>query len=185
MRALMPLARPLAWALALTMVFVFGVAGCAASQKKNRLELFKESVDNYNHAYRWQNYALAANYLPDAKRAAFVAAYDDEKKGIHIEDAQIITVKWLSEDAAEVLVRYRFTMLPSVTLEDRRVLQHWHRVGERWVLENEEHSLLVVDPDDLFKGFKTDEAKDLTQDPANHHPGKDPRSSHDSTQDRL
>lgn len=143
-------------ALALT-----GAFACKTPEGK-KLEAFQDSVEAYNDAYRWKNYERAAAFLPADLRGAFVATYEDDKKSLHVEDYKILEAEMDSEDAARVVVRVRYMLLPSVTVQKRTLVQHWHRVDGSWILENEDNSIRDIDeslmPDtDAFGGGEAPE----------------------------
>lgn len=124
---------------------LFATSACKSSTA-NSIEMLQESVEAYNHAYRWKNYERAASFLPNDMRAAFIAAYEDDEKSLHIEDYRILAVDVANEDAATVRVRYSFTLLPDITVQKRTLTQHWHKVAGQWTLETEDDSLRQVDP---------------------------------------
>jgi hypothetical protein len=119
--------------------------GCASSKTAETLQNLQESVDAYNEAYRWKNYERAASYLPSDLRQAFLATYEDADNSLHVEDFQILNVKLESEEAATVTVRVRYMQLPSINVDRKTVVQHWHRVGGAWILEVEENSIRELD----------------------------------------
>ncbi len=120
----------------------FCLAACAAIQQGGPVEQLRKSVDGYNHAYRWKNYQRAAAFLPPDQRAAFVSAYDEDDKKLHVENYQVLKVDLATEDSAKVFIRYRYMLLPSVTVEKRRVVQHWQRIRGNWLLEQEDDSIV-------------------------------------------
>ena len=107
--------------------------------------MLRKSVEAYNHAFRWKNYDRAASFLPGELRASFVATHEDDAVSLHVEDYKILQVDLDSEDAARVLVRYRYTLLPSVVVQTRKLTQHWHRVAGQWLLESEDESIRPLD----------------------------------------
>ena len=123
--------------------------GCATA-KETEMEIFQAAVDGYNSAYRWKNFERAASYLPNDMRAAFIAAYEEDDHSLHVETFQILKVD-MKEDAATVTVRVRYMELPSITLENRTMVQHWHKVNDAWILETEENSIRAIDPNALPK----------------------------------
>lgn len=122
-------------------------AGCSASTSgSDELESLRRSVTAYNEAYRWKNFERAASFLPEDLRLAFIAAYEEDAKSLHIEGYKILQVKMLSEEAANVQIRVTYLMLPSVVVQNRRLTQHWHKVGDAWVLEVEDNSIRDLEP---------------------------------------
>ncbi len=130
--------------IGLAAVALLGATACKTSTATT-MEQLKESVDAYNHAYRWKNYERAASFLPNDMRASFIAAYEDDEKSLHIEDYRILKVDVANEDAATVQVRMSYTLLPDITVQKRTLTQHWHKIAGSWVLETEEDSLRDLD----------------------------------------
>lgn len=120
------------------------LSGCATARAKDKMEMLRKSVEAYNHAFRWKNYDRAATFLPAELRGAFVATHEDDAASLHVEDYKILQVDIDTEDAARVLVRYRYTLLPSVVVQTRKLTQHWHRVAGQWTLENEDEPIRPV-----------------------------------------
>lgn len=110
------------------------------------MEELKAAIDGYNSAYRWKNFERAASYLPNDLRAAFLAAYEEDDQSLHVETFQILQVDLLNDTAATVTVRVRYLELPSITLENRTLTQHWQKVNDIWLLETEENSIRAIDP---------------------------------------
>lgn len=127
------------WALLLLL------ASCATSQSTQTVKDLKTSVNGYLEAFRWKNYAMAAQYLPASDRTAFLTTFEEDGDAVHVEDVQVLRVDIESEDAAEITVRYRFMQLPSVTVERKVVTQSWHRSDGRWLMEYEEPRLVELD----------------------------------------
>lgn len=123
------------------------LVACASGGTKNALEELKTSVDAYNEAFRWKNYPAAARYRTPDERTAFLATFEENEDGIHVEDVQVLKVNVESDEAAEIIVRYRYMKLPSVTIDKVVIKQSWHRVNDRWVLEYEEPPLVELVPD--------------------------------------
>ncbi|MEO1338973.1 MAG: hypothetical protein AAFV29_25240, partial [Myxococcota bacterium] len=130
------------------MLGVATAAGCAGSATSgDKLETLRRSVKAYNEAYRWKNFERAASFLPRDLRMSFVATYEEDEKSLHIEDYQILQVRVLNEKAADVEVRVIYMMLPSVVVKNRRMTQHWRKIGARWTLETEENSIRDIQAD--------------------------------------
>ncbi len=125
----------------LALAWILVLSACAGSTKDPMKDL-KDAVDGYNTAFRWKNFGKAAAYLPNDLRAEFVAYFDEDSASLHIEAVEVLRVDAQSDDAAEVTVRYRYMLLPSVTVQKKVVVQSWHQVDEHWILENEEPLLI-------------------------------------------
>lgn len=120
------------------------LAACATAGRDS-LHALEESIEAYNDAFRWQNFDAAAVHLPNDRRAAFISTHEDRERDLRVETFRILKVDMKGEDAAEATVTVRFTLLPSITVESRKLVQHWHRVQGLWVLEAEDHSIIEVD----------------------------------------
>ncbi|MBK8010487.1 MAG: hypothetical protein IPK13_04010 [Deltaproteobacteria bacterium] len=119
--------------------------GCAATQRQNTMLALQESIDGYNHALRWQNFEAAAAYLPNDLRTTFLALQTENASNLQIESFTIMKVELESERSARVQVLLSYMLLPSVTLQSRRVVQHWHRVQDDWILETEDDAIFPLE----------------------------------------
>lgn len=111
---------------------------------KDLMEELEESVTAYNHAFRWKNYKEAAMFRPPEQRAMFVAKYTDDKESLQVEDLQIIQVHMVTEKHVQAVVRVRYMMLPSTTIQKRTIVQDWFRVKKEWRLEEESDPILKI-----------------------------------------
>lgn len=114
------------------------VGGCA-TLGDSPLKSLHDDVEGYMHAFKWKNYDRAALYLPAEQRQAFFAAYEDG--ALQIEDYKVMRVQMNTEEDATINVHLTFMMLPSVTVEKAKLVQHWHKINGRWTLEAEEGSI--------------------------------------------
>lgn len=121
-------------------------AGCATTTTKTAVERLQEAVEGYNHAFRWKNYERSALYLPNDKRTAFLAAYEDDESSLQVEDYTIRQLDMLSDKAAKVAIKVSYLLLPSVNVKQATLVQHWAEVNGNWVLEAEDNSIRELDP---------------------------------------
>jgi hypothetical protein len=123
------------------------LAACAHEKSGDAFTRLKDSVDGYNHAFRWKYYERAATFLPKDIRASFLATYEDDDSSLQVEDYSIIDLD-VGDDSksATAKVKVRYMMLPSVTVEHVTLVQHWHELEGQWILETEEHSIRPLDP---------------------------------------
>ena len=135
----------LLFGVAAALSVVLSASGCA-SQQKTAMDRLRESVEGYNHAFRWKNYERAAMFIPKDLRGPFIAAYADDESSLQVEDYQIRTVDLSSDKTATVSVRLRYLLLPDVTVQSRTLVQHWADVDGQWILETEENSIRTLDP---------------------------------------
>ena len=120
------------------------LVGCKTPGQSDA-EKLRKSIDEYNRAYRWKAYQTAAGYLPGDIRTAFVSTYESLKNDLDIRHYQIIALDRRSEKEALVQVRYRYVLLPSVTVEEKTVSQHWRLISGSWILEYEKNSVKKLD----------------------------------------
>jgi hypothetical protein len=128
----------LAWAA----VLASAPLGCAT--QRSRTEEMRTAIEGFNNAVRWNAYPLASGYVPNDIRAAFLDAYADADEKLRIEGFEIQTVVVPREDEAVVTLRVSFVEHGDFKLETRTLKQFWRRVGDVWVIENEENSLRKV-----------------------------------------
>ncbi len=123
------------------------LVSCAAARHRDHMNELQTAVEAYNHAFRWKNYERAAAFLPPSLRAGFIATHEDDAKSLHVEDYRVLQVDLPSEDSAIVTVSTRYTLLPSVTVENRKIRQSWHKVAGAWILESEDKPIRAIKVD--------------------------------------
>lgn len=121
-------------------------SGCATATSKSAVERLQEAVEGYNHAFRWKNYERAAQFLPQAQRPAFLAAYEDDESSLQVEDYTVRQADMLSDKAATVSIKVSYLLLPSVTVKQATLVQHWAEVNGAWTLEAEDNSIRKIEP---------------------------------------
>lgn len=127
------------------LVLSLAAAGCAHIDPLDKLELLHDSVEAYNHAFRWKAYDRAATYRLPEERTAFIAVYDDDQSSLQIEDYRVVRVNVIEDRSAEVTVRVRFLMLPSTVVQRSTIVQYWHKIGGNWLLESEKNPMRDMD----------------------------------------
>lgn len=151
--------------LVTTALAVSFLVSCAAARHRDHMNELQTAVEAYNHAYRWKNYERAAAFLPPSLRAAFIETHEDDTQSLHVEDYKILQVDLPSEDSAIVTVSTRYTLLPSVTVENRKIRQSWHKVAGTWILESEDNPIRAIKVDvkprtvDSFGGDEENQAE--------------------------
>lgn len=130
---------------ALALSCALALAGCATTTRESAVERLQEAVEGYNHAFRWKNYERAAQFVPRDLRSAFLAAYQDDESSLQVEDFQVRQVDMLTDKAASVSVKVSYLMLPSVTVKQAVLVQHWADVNGSWILEAEDNSIRKLD----------------------------------------
>jgi len=121
------------------------LASCQHLTPKDSIEVLHDSVEAYNHAFRWKAYDRAATYRLPAERTAFIATYEDDQSSLQIEDYKVMRVNLIGDRAAHVTVRVRYLMLPSTVVQRSTVVQEWHKVGDDWLVEGERNPIRKLD----------------------------------------
>ncbi|OGP60227.1 MAG: hypothetical protein A2V67_18715 [Deltaproteobacteria bacterium RBG_13_61_14] len=95
----------------------------------------EERVNKYNDLYRWREYDSAANYLLPSVRRDFLAVIDSYRHDLNVEDYVIKDIH-LDEEGrnATVVVARSFFKMPSVSLQQEEITQHWVRAVGEWYL---------------------------------------------------
>ena len=120
--------------------------GCAAVGQKNDMNRLQEAVESYSHAYRWKNYDSAVLMLQPDLREPYLAAYEEDESSLQIEDIRVVRVELEAPDRAKITLRTRFMLLPSVTVQKKKLTQYWVKIGDQWLMEAEENSIRLIDP---------------------------------------
>lgn len=118
------------------------VASCASSgggAEKKLDESLKVSIDAFNTAFRWEDYAAAANFIPPGQKDQFWAEVDRFKGKIRIIEFSLREVelkdkgKDLSKDkntSATANMHFEFWRLDSPTLQRVNLTQKWFYTGK-------------------------------------------------------
>ena len=121
-------------------------AGCATVGQKSDMNRLQKAVESYTHAYRWKNYDSAVLMLQPDLREPYLAAYEEDESSLQIEDIRVVRVELEAQDRAKITLRTRFMLLPSVTVQKKKLTQYWVKIGDQWLLEAEENSIRLIDP---------------------------------------
>jgi len=130
-------------ALAFVLCLPISCATLSGEDNANRLN---ETVEAYNHAYRWKNYETAVLLLIPDLREGYLAAYEEDESSLQIEDYKIQKLNLKSEDQAVAKIRTRYMLLPSVSVKRVTLIQHWVQIEDQWLMESEENSIRKIDP---------------------------------------
>ena len=100
-------------------------------------EKLQRAVFRYNNAVRWSNYAVASEYIPADKRAAYLADRRDSSDDIRILEFDIDEVRHGNlASVAEVLVTYKWVSPASNVVNITTFTQHWDYGDEKvWILK--------------------------------------------------
>ncbi|MGF1509037.1 MAG: hypothetical protein ACFB9M_05995 [Myxococcota bacterium] len=120
------------------------LGACATTSTQERLDELRSSVESYIEAFRWKYYERAAAFLPNDSRTEFLTTFEEHTTSLHVEEIKILEVDVESDDSAEITVRYRYLLMPSVTVRSKVVKQSWHRVDGDWLLEHEDPPLVAL-----------------------------------------
>ena len=117
--------------LPLILFFALIVASCASSgsHEKKMQEAMKLSVEAFNGAFKWEDYADAAAFVPMAKKEAFWAEVDKFKGKIRLTEYEVreVHVNEISGLATAIL-RFQYWRPDEPTLVSVTLTQKWYYV---------------------------------------------------------
>ncbi len=115
--------------------------GFARYSGTNRVKVLHEAVIDYNRYLRWQEWERASDFIRDAERIAFKQGFYEIEEELRITEFEVRDTDVAQEDAksADVVVLYRYYLLPSVT--EKKI-----RVTQRWIWSEEENRWAVDEP---------------------------------------
>ena len=113
--------------------------GFARYSESSRIKVLHAAVNDYNRYLRWQEWERASDFIRDTERLAFREGFYEIEEDFRITEFEIRDTDVEEENArsADVVVLYRYYLLPSVTEKKVRVTQHWIWSEEenRWAVE--------------------------------------------------
>lgn len=127
--------RPLL-ALSYALLLSFALSACAGNESPG--QRLQTSVTAFNHALRWDNLAIAKEFIPEADREAWARRRRRINERVTFLDYEIVEVRHAAMTAieAEVLVSLTWTTKTSNVVETTRVVQEWKYIEDekRWEL---------------------------------------------------
>lgn len=129
--------------------------GCSMSPR-NRGAQLREAVMGYNDAVRWGRIERAAEWVPLAERAVYVAKKRAAWAGMAVHEVDVRHVAVAPDEAnAKVRVLVTFSRQGNPVLQHHLVEQRWRWEREGWMLvERRQVQLPTVnkssDPRDLY-----------------------------------
>ncbi|MFZ0927959.1 MAG: hypothetical protein WAN11_05140 [Syntrophobacteraceae bacterium] len=105
------------------------VTSCASTggQEKKSENSLKLSVDIFNGAFRWEDYAEAAAYVPADKKERFWAVTDKLKGKVRITDFNLREVEFKDKShTANAILQFQFWRFESPTLQTVTFTQKWY-----------------------------------------------------------
>jgi hypothetical protein len=121
---------PMILTLPLVLFFALIVASCASTgegQEKKEERLLRASVEAFNGAFRWEEYAQASVFVPPDKREAFWAEVDKFKGKIRITDYELRDVELKDKGVwAIAILRFQYWRLESPILKSVSFTQRWY-----------------------------------------------------------
>lgn len=104
-------------------------ASCASTgrQEKNLEESLKASVELFNSAFRWEDYAQASAFVPAAKKEAFWAEVDRFKGRVRLTEYEVREIDIREQRFyGTAILRFQYWRLESPTLENVTFTQKWY-----------------------------------------------------------
>lgn len=121
--------------LILLLALMAASCGSYESQEKKQEELFRASVDAFNSAFRWEDYAQAAVYVSPDKKEQFWEQADKFKGKIRLTDYELREVELQDKGTrGRAILRFQYWRLDSPTLQSITFTQKWYYIpkDKRW-----------------------------------------------------
>jgi hypothetical protein len=92
-------------------------------------------VSEYHDCIRWRDYEGALVFIVPEEKDKFREFSERIEGKLCVEDYKVIKVTRDKENIeADILVKRSYTLLPSVTLKEEKLSQHWVLKGKSWFL---------------------------------------------------
>ena len=108
---------------------------CGSLKLRSQQNNLDERVTNYHDSYRWRDYESAGELVQPSVRRDFMAAAEALRNDLNVTDYQIKRIS-LAESGREatVVVTRSFFKMPSVSVQQQELRQHWILVQGNWYL---------------------------------------------------
>ena len=125
------------------------ISGCTSTSEKH-LEQLNKVIKVYNNAFESKSTSGGSKYVAEDKRKDYLIDYEEIKERVTFNESQILDFKYLKNgepvtlnlkdpdkefNEAQVLMRYKILLTPSITLKTVIIEQHWIFKGAMWQLE--------------------------------------------------
>jgi hypothetical protein len=126
----------------LAVLLVLTLSGaCAHTKKTPDAENLRPTVESFHQRVRWKDYRMAAQYVVPERRQQFERAVREreDERDLDITDYEIDGVEMADEGhRAIVTSSFRWTRLPSVTVQKATVTSEFVFRDGTWLLERQE-----------------------------------------------
>ena len=104
------------------------ITSCASTWGENKKpEEFKDSIDAFNSAFRWEEYKEAAAFVPPDKKEEFWAQVDKFKGKIRITDFEVRETQLKDKNpSATAILHLQYWRTESPTLQTVTFTQKWY-----------------------------------------------------------
>lgn len=108
-----------------SLLLLLVLAACSGHAQQQIGKLGELSRDDFMSAMRWKRFSMAAGYMEQEYRKAFMETFT-ALKDIHIVDVRLIDMQPLDEGRRfDTTVEMDYYLLPSVTVKTFRFEQTW------------------------------------------------------------
>ncbi len=120
----------------LVLAVLIMVSACAqAPHLRPGYRTLEERVIDYHDAFRWRDYEAAILFIQPEEREGFREYTEAIEDNLSVEDYKIEKVfREGKEFEAMVTIKRSYTILPSVTLKEDEIEQHWVFLDRAWYL---------------------------------------------------
>jgi len=139
-------------------------------------ETLSESIRAYNDGVRWGRLGIAANKVPPAERADFIADMDERQEKVKFVDYDVVDVNARGSREAKVRIKMSWYAADEGTVRETHAIQTWERRGKLWFIVGEAR----------VRGYEMpglpEPAGDPIADPGKHEVSRASRRASDSEQ---
>jgi len=115
-------------------VALFGVGGCAGTQKSDRA-LLPQAVELFHHDLRWKYFQSMVQKVDPRFSGDLLDWLEKNKDELNVVGWEVYRLEPLPEsDQMRAAVRISYFQIPSTVLKEEIVKQIWKDEGGRWIL---------------------------------------------------
>lgn len=127
--------------LALCLVVVTGLGGCAHLRGEGDIDTLKPAVEAFHQALRWKDFRTAADAVVPERRSAFIKArlVDNDERDLFITDFQLEDAQVEADKkSAAVISRLSWYRLPDATERSAVITSRLVWRANAWLVESQD-----------------------------------------------
>lgn len=124
-------------------IWLFSCASVPGADGKD----LQSVVKRFHHDLRWKYYDEAAARVNPEHSQAFLDEVEDEKNALNISAWEIRKVELTQQGAeAKIRVGFKYYRMPSTVVQSETCQQIWRKVGEAWLLFEQDKGPFILPP---------------------------------------